>query len=42
VLEHAERFSGLLPPLMGGLLKDSEEGFRLMNQALKTRVEASI
>lgn len=39
-LEHAEDFFGLLPPLMSGLIKDTAEGFRLMNAALKARVES--
>jgi len=34
-----ERFSGLLVPLLGGLLADTERGFAEMNAALKWRVE---
>jgi hypothetical protein len=37
---HAERFSGLLVPLLGGVLRSTERGFRAMNDALKARVEA--
>lgn len=38
-LTHGERFSGLLIPLMGGMLRATEEGFHEMNAALKARVE---
>lgn len=34
-----EEFSGLLVPLVGSLLRDTEEGFAAMNEALKRRVE---
>ena len=34
-----ETFFGLLPPFFGKLLRQSEEGFRLMNAALKDRAE---
>lgn len=30
-----EKFSGLLVPFFSGILKDTESGFKLMNQALK-------
>lgn len=36
---HGERFSGLLLPLVGGMLKDTEKGFVSMNEALKKTVE---
>lgn len=39
-LVHGEEFSGLLLPLMGGLLADTEKGFHAMNAALKARAEA--
>jgi hypothetical protein len=35
-----ERFSGVLVPLFGGLLRDTDAGFAAMNEALKRRVEA--
>ena len=34
-----EEFSGLLIPLMKGMLKQTESGFQAMNQALKDRAE---
>ncbi len=37
---HGERFTGLLIPFMGGVLTKTERGYRLMNEALKRRVEA--
>lgn len=40
-LTQGEYFSGLLPPLMGGMLKKTEQGFRDMNVALKERVEGA-
>lgn len=36
---HGERFGGLLIPFMGGVLRKTERGYRLMNEALKRRVE---
>lgn len=39
-LVHGEQFSGLLLPLMGGMLADTEKGFHAMNAALKARAEA--
>jgi hypothetical protein len=36
---HSEKFSGLLIPLFGSTLKRAEQGFELMNQALKARAE---
>lgn len=36
---HSEGFSGLLIPFMGGVLKKTERGYHLMNEALKRRVE---
>ena len=37
---HGEHFTGLLIPFMGGVLRKTERGYRLMNEALKRRVEA--
>lgn len=34
-----EKFSGLLVPFVGGLLRDTKGNFKLMNDALKTHVE---
>jgi hypothetical protein len=34
-----ERFSGLLVPILSSMLKDTESGFELMNQALKEEAE---
>ncbi|RUO97787.1 SRPBCC domain-containing protein [Hyphomicrobium sp.] len=39
--EQSESFSGLLVPLVGGILRDSERGFRAMNDALKSRAESA-
>jgi hypothetical protein len=39
-VRHFERFSGILVPLLAGLLKDTASGFTAMNEALKARVEA--
>jgi hypothetical protein len=39
-LTHGERFSGILPPFMSGTLKKTEQGFKLMNMALKKRCES--
>ena len=36
----SERFSGLLAPLLTGMLSGTEHGFEEMNQALKRRAEA--
>ncbi len=36
---HGENFGGVLIPLMGGVLKSTEEGFKAMNEALKVRCE---
>ena len=41
LLEHGEHFSGLLVPMLGGMLKASEEGFHQMNAGLKSRAEGS-
>jgi hypothetical protein len=35
-----ERFSGILVPFLGTLLRDTEAGFEQMNRALKRRLEA--
>lgn len=40
-LTHGEHFHGLLVPLLGGMLKASEAGFKDMNSALKQRAEAA-
>ena len=39
---HGERFTGLLVPVLGllGILRKTERGYVLMNEALKARVEA--
>ena len=37
---HGEHFTGLLIPFMGGTLTKTERGYRLMNEALKRRVES--
>jgi hypothetical protein len=39
-LRHEESFRGLLVPLFGGMLVETERGFTAMNEALKRRVEA--
>ena len=36
---HAEQFTGLLIPFIGGQIKKSERGYELMNRALKERAE---
>lgn len=36
---HSEEFRGLLVPLFGGVLRDTEVGFRDFNDALARRVE---
>ena len=38
-LRHFETFDGVLVPLLGGVLADTEEGFRAMNAALKEQAE---
>ncbi|MEU6860454.1 SRPBCC domain-containing protein [Glycomyces sp. NPDC046736] len=38
VLTHGERFTGILVPLMKGLLADTEHSFAKMNEALTERV----
>lgn len=35
-----EEFSGLLVPLVGSLIRDTDAGFAAMNEALKRRVES--
>ena len=37
--DHSESFSGLLVPMLGGVLRDSEIGFRAMNEALRQRAQ---
>jgi hypothetical protein len=39
VLTHGERFTGVLVPLMGSLIADTEQGFASMNQALEARLK---
>jgi hypothetical protein len=40
LLQHGERFSGMLVQLLGSsIFKTTEEGFVQMNEAIKTRVE---
>ena len=39
-LVHGERFSGLLVPLFGGMLRKTARGFEEMNRALKARCES--
>lgn len=34
-----ERFTGILMPLLGGMLKNTEKGFKMMNKALKKEAE---
>jgi len=38
---HGERFTGLLIPFMGSILKKTRRGYLLMNEALKARVEGA-
>ena len=38
-LRHEETFRGLLVPLFGGVLADTERGFAAFNAALKRRAE---
>jgi hypothetical protein len=40
-LVQAERFTGFLVPVLGGMLGNTERGFQAMNQALKERAEAT-
>lgn len=37
-----EKFSGLLTPFFGGLLRKTHMGFEEMNRALKTRAESNL
>ena len=37
----SERFQGILVPMLGAMLRDSERGFRAMNAALKKLAESS-
>ena len=39
-LHHSETFSGLLVPLFGKMLENTERGFTALNEALKRRVES--
>lgn len=36
---HGERFTGLLVPLLSGMLPATEQGFKAMNERLKERAE---
>lgn len=36
---HGERFTGILVGLLGSMLKNTEKGFQMMNEALKARCE---
>ncbi len=38
-LRQEEEFRGILVPLFGSMLRDTERGFDAMNQALKQRAE---
>ena len=40
-LVHEERFSGILVPLFGRVLRKTERGFEEMNRALKARCETT-
>jgi hypothetical protein len=40
-LLHGERFTGLLVPLVGGMIRKVGRGFEALNQALKQRLEGS-
>lgn len=39
-LHHGENFGGILIPMMGKLLRETEEGFLAFNEALATEVHA--
>jgi hypothetical protein len=41
IFTHGEEFSGVLVPLLSGLLKKTEESFIQMNEALKKQAEAA-
>jgi hypothetical protein len=38
---HSERFTGILIPFFGSMLRKTREGFEAFNNALRTRVEAA-
>lgn len=38
---HGERFSGLMIPFMGGIIRKTHRGYLLMNEALRARVEGA-
>lgn len=40
LLVQGEKFTGLTVPLFGGVLKKSEKGFEMLNEALRERCEA--
>ncbi len=40
-LRHEEHFSGIMVPLLGGMLRKTERGFEEMNRALKARCEGA-
>jgi hypothetical protein len=37
-----ERFNGVLVPLVGGMLRKTEQGFAAMNEELKKRAESTL
>ena len=39
---HRETVRGMLVPLVGGILRDTDAGFAAMNEALRERVEAPL
>jgi hypothetical protein len=41
-LRQFERFSGLLIPFMGGVLRDTQAAFELANKAIKQRAESVV
>jgi hypothetical protein len=42
VLNHGEVFSGFLVSLLSGMLSKTEDGFRLMNEAIKAKCEQTV
>lgn len=40
-MTHGENFSGILPPLLGGVMRDTETNFVKLNDELKKRCEAA-
>ena len=39
-MKQSENFSGILPPLMPGMMKDTKANFIQLNEALKKKCEA--